>query len=148
MIVSNLANSHRIESLHPHFKRLFDYVKTLSPDNLPAGRITLEGDLVYINVVYADAVPMEKQVLETHRDYIDVHILWEGHEKIGWKPADTLHKQISPYSAIDDCALYADTPSTWVDLQAADFLIAYPEDAHAPKVGEGKIHKLIGKVKI
>ncbi len=32
MIVSNLQNSGRIESLHPLFKKLFDYVK--SQDNM------------------------------------------------------------------------------------------------------------------
>lgn len=148
MIVSNLTNSPSIESLHPRFKRLFEYVKAHRATGFAPGRITLEGEELFINSVCRDAVAAEKQPLEVHRRYIDVHILLEGREKIGWKAADTLHLLTQPYSETDEAALYADAPTAWVDLLPGEFLIAYPADAHAPLIGEGKIHKLIGKVKI
>ena len=34
MIVSNLQNSQRVEKLHPLFKQLFDYVKSVSYTHL------------------------------------------------------------------------------------------------------------------
>lgn len=148
MIVSKVANSSRIESLHPLLKTLFDYVNTHDLADYPTGRIDVDGDNLYINHVYAEAVPAGKQVLETHRDYIDVHILMEGREKIGWKPAEELQDEVQPYVAEADCALFADAPLLWADLTPGLFLVAYPEDAHAPLVGEGKIRKLIGKIKI
>ena len=51
MIVSRLENSSRIESLHPLFKQLFDYVKTHDLLNAPLGRIELDGDNLFINNV-------------------------------------------------------------------------------------------------
>ena len=33
-------------------------------------------------------------------------------------------------------------------MQPGEFAIVYPEDPHAPVIGEGKIRKLIGKVKL
>ena len=51
MIISNLQNSGRIESLHPLFKKLFDYVKTHDLLHTPCGRIELEGDKLFINNV-------------------------------------------------------------------------------------------------
>ena len=80
MIVSRLENSSRIESLHPLFKQLFDYVKTHDLLNAPLGRIELDGDNLFINNVNPECVPADKQVLEMHRDYIDVHILLTGQE--------------------------------------------------------------------
>ena len=75
MIVSRLENSSRIESLHPLFKQLFDYVKTHDLLNAPLGRIELDGDNLFINNVNPECVPADKQVLEMHRDYIDGRLL-------------------------------------------------------------------------
>ena len=93
MIISNLQNSGRVESLHPLFKKLFDYVKTHDLLHTPCGRIELEGDKLFINNVNPTCVTAETQVLELHHEYIDVHILLEGKETIGWlsdgKPSKT-----------------------------------------------------------
>lgn len=148
MIVSNLQNSNRIESLHPLFKTLFDYVKSHDLLHAELGRIELDGDNLFINNVNPECVPAEKQVLEVHRTYIDVHILLEGAERIGWKAMEDVIKETKPYETEGDCALYADEPTTFVDLLPGQFAIVFPEDPHGPVIGNGKIRKLIAKVKI
>ena len=137
MIVSRLENSSRIESLHPLFKQLFDYVKTHDLLNAPLGRIELDGDNLFINNVNPECVPADKQVLEMHRDYIDVHILLTGQETIGWKAVETLEHQAQAYQKEGDCALYSDRPTLFATLQPGEFAIVYPEDPHAPVIGEG-----------
>lgn len=148
MIVSNLQNSERIESLHPLFKQLFDYVKTHDLLHTECGRIELAGDDLFINNVNPTCVSASDQVLEVHRDYIDVHILLEGKERIGWKALEDVTDLKQAYQKEGDCALYSDTPTLFVDLLPGQFLIVFPEDPHAPVIGEGKIRKLIGKVKL
>lgn len=148
MIVSNLQNSERIESLHPLFKQLFDYVKTHDLLHTECGRIELAGDDLFINNVNPTCVSASDQVLEVHRDYIDVHILLEGKERIGWKALEDVTDLKQAYQKEGDCALYSDTPTSFVDLLPGQFLIIFPEDPHAPVIGKGKIRKLIGKVKI
>lgn len=147
MIVSNLQNSQRVDGLHPLFKTLFDYVKSHDLLHADLGRIEIKGDELFINNVNPECVAAEKQVLELHRDYIDVHILLEGAERIGWKAIEDLTDEVKPYEKEGDCALYSDTPTTFVDLLPGQFMIVYPEDPHAPVIGEGKIRKLIAKVK-
>ena len=51
MIISKLGNSYRIESLHPLFKKLFEYVKQHDLLNQPTGKIVLDGDNLFINNV-------------------------------------------------------------------------------------------------
>lgn len=148
MIVSNLQNSQRVESLHPLFKTLFDYVKSHDLLHAELGRIEIKGNDLFINNVNPEGVAAEKQVLELHRAYIDVHILLEGKERIGWKAIEDLETEIKPYEEEGDCALYSDVPTTFVDLLPGQFAIVYPEDPHAPVIGEGKIRKLIAKVKL
>lgn len=148
MIISNLQNSSRVESLHPLFKKLFDYVKTHDLLHTECGRIELDGDNLFINNSNPTCVTADQQVLEVHRDYIDVHILLEGQETVGWKALEDLTQETKVYEKEGDCALYADRPKTYVTLQPGQFLIVYPEDPHAPIIGEGKIRKLIGKVKV
>lgn len=148
MIVSNLQNSRRVESLHPLFKTLFDYVKSHDLLHADLGRIEIKGEELFVNNVNPECVAAEKQVLELHRDYIDVHILLEGAERIGWKAIEDLTTEVKPYEKEGDCALYSDAPTTFVDLLPGQFMIVYPEDPHAPVIGEGKIRKLIAKVKL
>ncbi len=148
MILSTLKNSERIESLHPKFKRLFDYIKDNDLLNRETGRIELDGDDLFINNVNPQLIAPEEQVLEVHRDYIDIHIPLDKTEIIGWKPTGECIKEKSAFDVINDCALYGDAPSNLVKVEPGEFLIVYPEDAHAPIIGEGKIRKLIAKVKI
>lgn len=148
MIASDLKHSERIESLHPLFKTLFDYVKSHDWLHAESGRIEISGNDLFINHVYTEGVPAEKQPLEAHRAYIDVHILLEGRERIGWKSIEDVRHITKPYDADADCALYTEPASSYVDLMPGQFLIVYPEDPHAPLIGNGKIHKLIGKVKL
>ena len=148
MIVSNLQNSQRIEGLHPLFKTLFDYVKQHDLLHTECGRIELQGDDLFINNVNPTCVKAEDQVLELHRDYIDVHILLEGRERIGWKAIEDLTDQKQAYQPEGDCALYSDHPTAFVDLLPEQFVVVYPEDPHAPVIGEGKIRKLIAKVRL
>ena len=148
MIVSNLVNSQRIESLHPLFKKLFDYVKSHDLLHAELGRIELDGDRLFINNVEPECVVREKQVLEVHHEYIDVHILLQGSETIGWKAIEDVVEEVKSYEIEGDCALYGDVPTTYVDLLPGQFVIVYPEDPHAPVIGKGKIRKLIAKVKL
>ncbi|MBQ2362542.1 MAG: YhcH/YjgK/YiaL family protein, partial [Bacteroidaceae bacterium] len=41
-----------------------------------------------------------------------------------------------------------DSQVCWQQVRVGEFLLVYPEDAHAPLVGEGKQRKLIIKVRI
>lgn len=148
MILSNLQNSGRIESLHPLFAKLFEYVKSHDLLHTPLGRIEIEGDSLFINNVEPQCVTAEQQVLEVHRDYIDVHFLLEGEETIGWKAIEDVTNETKPYDAEGDCALYTEPASTYVTLRPGQFLIVWPEDPHAPVIGTGKIRKAIAKVKI
>lgn len=148
MILTTLADSGRIEPLHPLFKRFFDYVKEHDLLHAPLGRIEVDGDRLFINNVEADLTDAATQPLEAHREYIDVHVVLDGEEHFGWRPLADCAAVRQSYDPAADCALYADRPSSWLTLRPGQAAIVFPEDPHAPVVGEGRVRKLIGKIKL
>lgn len=148
MTLSDLQHSGRIENEHPLFKQLFEYVKTHDLLHEPLGRITLDGDRLFINNCETQGVPADKQRLEAHREYADVHFLLEGEETLGWSNTDELGEADTPYNATDDIEFFNARPQTFVTMRPGQFLIVWPEDAHAPLIGQGRIRKLVAKVKL
>lgn len=148
MVISNLNDSKRIESLHPLFKAAFDYIKSHDLLNMPLGRIELDGDRLFINNAESALVEKEKQVMEVHRQYIDIHVPLNGMETIGWKPLADLSAVDKEYDAEADFGTYSEPASAYVTLEPGQFLIAWPEDGHAPIIGEGTLRKAIVKVKL
>ena len=148
MIVTNLENATRYESLHSAFKQVFDYVKANDLLNTVCGKIVLDGDNLFINNVELTGLAQSEQVLEVHRTYIDIHILLEGEEIVGWKALEDVENMTKVYSSEDDCALSDDIPTSYTKLKAGGVVIVYPEDLHAPVIGVGNIRKLIAKIKL
>ncbi len=148
MILDHLNNSQVYESLHPLFKQAFDYIKTHDLTKVEPGKIELDGTKLYLNVQHPDGKKPEVARLEAHRKYIDIQVVLEGNEAMGWKRLDDCKEVTSEYNETKDIEFFAGQGSTQVELQAGDFCIFFPGDAHAPCIGEGKIKKVIAKVLI
>ncbi|MFI3262819.1 MAG: YhcH/YjgK/YiaL family protein [Rikenellaceae bacterium] len=146
MILGSIKNSERIEGLNPNFKMIFDYVKSKDFLKEPLGRIELDGDKIFVNNVVSELVPQEKQILEMHRKYLDIHIPLSKAERIGWKSVDDVKFISKEYNEETDLEFCDDKPTCYVDVLPGEFLIVYPEDCHAPIIGEGSLQKLIVKI--
>ena len=146
MIISHITDCERYESLHPLFKKVFDYIKNNDLLNVPVGRIVLDGDVLFINVCDATLVPAESQKIEVHQKYIDIHFPLSGQEIVGWKHLSAMGQSEAPFDKENDFALYAEAPTTYFTVNPGEFYIVYPEDGHAPIIGKGVLRKLIVKV--
>lgn len=147
MQIGKIDQSERIEGLHLCFKKLFDFVKKNDFDKLPLGKIDVDDDIFIMNLDIEGA-DKENQPLEMHRQFIDVHMLLDGVEEIGWKPIDEIESYIQEYKEEGDCALSDDKPRFYAKLHPGEYCIVFPEDPHAPAISDGKIRKLIGKVRL
>ncbi|MDO4228302.1 MAG: YhcH/YjgK/YiaL family protein [Capnocytophaga sp.] len=148
MIIANLEQSNRYESLHPAFPKVFQYVKSHDLLNAELGKIEIDSDNVFIINSEPECLTKEAQVLEYHRKYLDIHILLTGEETIGWKNLSDCTQEQKVFDTENDFGLYSDEPTTYVTLQPGQFAVVYPEDAHAPIIGKGKIRKLVVKVQV
>lgn len=147
MILLKTNKLDEVKSLNPLFNELFVFLKNNDLSKLDPGKIVVKGDELYINLVDIDTKTKDEQVLESHKDYIDVHFPLSQKEIIGWKDINDCKDEIQSYSKEGDYALHKDIPSTYVDVNPGECLIVFPDDAHAPAIGKGKLLKAIAKVK-
>ncbi len=108
MIIDALKNSESAECLHPAFKSVFDYVKSHDLLRMAPGRIELDGEDVYINVVETEGKDKSAAVLETHDEYIDIQFPLAGEETFAWKSRSGLSRLREAYNVKDDIAFYTD----------------------------------------
>ena len=86
--------------------------------------------------------------IETHFKYIDIQMPLTATETIGWKAVADLKKTAVPYDEKNDITFFDDIPSAHIDVTPGNFAIFFPEDGHAPCIGNGKFRKVIVKVRI
>ncbi len=148
MIIAKLTDRKHYETLHPLLKQLFDYVDSHDFSRMEPGRTTLQGDDLFVNLDEATLIERNKQRLEIHRRYIDVHIPLTATEEFGWRHLSTLGDSDEPFDIEHDRAFYTASSDKWFTLCPGEFCIVFPEDAHAPIVGSGTTRKLVGKLRI
>lgn len=148
MILDTLNNSGRIESLHPLFKKAFDYIKSTDFSTVEDGKTALDGDKLTVSVVSLSGKEKAEAAIETHKKYIDIQLPLLGVEKIGWKGGDELQEESVPYNEEQDIAFYVDRPTAYTKIYPGQFAIYFPEDGHAPGIGQGNIRKVIVKVRV
>ncbi|MBI5918723.1 MAG: YhcH/YjgK/YiaL family protein [Nitrosomonadales bacterium] len=148
MILSSRALSPRYVALHPLFPRIFDYIHATDLYALAPGRYPLQGEELIAIVEQVSAKTKEVARLECHRRYIDIQLVLEGDETMGWKPLADCHNPVAEFSAERDIQFFTDAPASYVPVPPGHFCIFFPEDAHAPLVGSGTIRKVIFKIAI
>ncbi|HEY5993893.1 MAG TPA: YhcH/YjgK/YiaL family protein [Gallionellaceae bacterium] len=148
MIFSALSQSARYAALHPLFQRAFDYIRDTDLYHMAPGRYPILGDDLIVIVEQVAAKTREQARLEAHRKYIDIQLVLEGDEAMGWKPLADCHNPVGEHSMEKDIRFFHDAPSSWVAVPPDHFCIFFPEDAHAPLLGSGQIKKVIFKVAV
>ena len=79
---------------------------------------------------------------------IDSQLCIKGNETIGWNPREKCTVPNGDYNPEKDVRFFNDSPDMFFQLTDGQFAIFFPEDVHAPMIGDGEIKKLVVKVKI
>ncbi len=150
MIVDSLSSASRYVSLHPLFAKAFEYINSLNFDTLEDGKFEVDGDNIRAIVSNKNGMTAAESIakFECHDKHIDIQLCIKGNETIGWKPRPSCISQRGEYNAEKDVVFYDDAPDTYFGLTDKQFAIFYPEDVHAPMIGEGPIKKLVLKIKL
>jgi biofilm protein TabA len=148
MILDTLSNIDRYASLHPLFPRAIAYIRDTDFSTLTEGVHPIIAEQLFVIVEEAQGRRREEAQLECHRKYIDIQLVLEGTDEMGWKPLADCHQPVSEYSAAKDIQFFSDAADAWISTPANAYCIFFPQDAHAPLVGTGKIRKVIFKIAV
>ncbi len=146
MILDIRDNAWRYTSLHKGFIQAFEFLARPDLARMTPGRYEIDGDSVYASISLDDGGEKEEGVLEVHEKYIDIQMVLDGFDDIGWAPRSACTLPLGEYDPAEDIRLYRDTPHAWLGLYPGFFAIFFPEDAHMPLISKGKIHKVVMKI--
>ena len=148
MVLDSLQNSTKYESMHPLFKKAFDFIKNTDFSKLEPGKIVLDGDNLFANYAECSTKSENDAKMETHKAYIDIQVATEKAELMGYIPACDLKEPMDQYNAEKDITFFKDKATSMLNVCPGQFVIFWPEDGHQPAIGEGKWRKVIVKVKV
>ena len=150
MIIDDLTNAKKYFCIHPLFAPAFEYIQAQDKGALQPGKYEIQGDDLKVIISNNPGKTKEESnaKFECHEKYIDIQVCISGKETIGWKPRNTCSQQKDQYNSEKDVTFYNDAPDMYFQLTNNQFAIFFPEDVHAPMIGEGEIKKMIFKVKI
>ena len=148
MIFSTLSNADRYAALHPLLPRAFEFIRNTDLLALAPGRYPIIDKQLFAIVESVPGRTRTEAKLECHRKYIDIQLVLEGTDEMGWKALADCREPVSDYSAEKDIRFFHDAPATWIATPPGAFCIFFPDDAHAPLVSDGHIRKVIFKISV
>jgi len=148
MILAKLAEAERYAALHPLFARAFAFLRGTDLDALAPGKHTIDGEQLFAIVEAGAGRTRAEAKLECHRRYIDIQLVLEGVDEMGWKPLAECVDPATDYDAARDIRFFDDTPASWIATPPGSFCLFFPDDAHAPLVSAGRIRKVVLKIAV
>lgn len=149
MIIDTIQNISKYFSAHPLLAKAFDFIQQTDLANVADGKSDITEGL---KAIFSNAPGKTKESsvakFECHNYNIDIQLCIKGVETIGWKPREKCITENGGYNPDKDMQLYNEQPDMYFQLTDGQFAIFFPEDVHAPMIGEGDIKKLVIKVKI
>ena len=143
MIADRVENLSRYGAMHPALQQIADFLRETDVDALPTGRIAIDGSRLYV-LVQRFQVNREDKPFEVHARYADVQLVVHGRVGFGWSS----EADIAAIDPEKDIGFGETTQSALVQLQAGEFILFEPGEAHAPDqwAGEEPCMKRVFKV--
>ena len=148
MILDSLSQADRYLGLHPLFPRAFEFLRRADLKALAPGKHDVQGEQLFAIVEACAGRTRAEAKLESHRRYIDIQLVLEGIDEMGWKPVAACVDPATDYDAARDIRFFNDPPASWIATSPGSFCLFFPDDAHAPLVSTGMIRKVVVKIAV
>ncbi|MCA9170103.1 MAG: YhcH/YjgK/YiaL family protein [Planctomycetales bacterium] len=148
MILDTLDRLPRYFPLHPGFELAHWQLTQMLASPPAPSRYVVEEDRLFTIVAQDQGRGCDASPLEFHRRYIDIQLVLDEYDYMGWKPLDECQTISQPYDGTRDIGFYADRPATWVHVPRGSFVVFFPEDAHAPLATAGSVTKAVAKIAV
>lgn len=149
MIIGEINHLAQISIGNELLSEALKWVSEHYKDPFEKGSIFIRDDnRIKVNSEIVAMLPQGKQMLEAHRQFIDIHVPISSEETIGWASLKHLRNITKEYNTINDIEFYGDEPQCYLTVYPGQCAIFFPEDAHAPNIGIGRHKKLCIKIAV
>ncbi|MBE9389751.1 YhcH/YjgK/YiaL family protein [Vagococcus salmoninarum] len=152
MIIDDITNYQRYQELDDLAQALEIMYDIYQSKNFPTDNQELSARSKINSVSFMSRLPEEDEQFENHRQWLDIHFIFNGSEEILVGSASQMEVQ-QAYDQSQDIEFLRGTETVKVTLEAGQFLICYPGEAHCVGVSGNPeqavpISKLVGKIKM
>jgi YhcH/YjgK/YiaL family protein len=146
MILDEVSRLSQYSALSAGVAQAAGFLAQAGLSDWPDGSYAIDGSAVYAIISRGQGKGVDEAVLEVHKRYIDIQVVLQGEELQGWKSRLSCRHPLQDYDPNRDCRFFADPPDVWFKIRAGQFSLFFPEDAHAPMISPGLVHKVVIKV--
>ena len=151
MIYDTLKNIGNYRGLSKNMDRAIDLLLTTDFSALEAGTYEVDGREVYFSLQEPELRDAAQAQFEAHRSYIDIQYALADGEQVGWRALEQVEKWL-PYDAEKD-VLFSEVEDKGLrlPLNAGEFMVFFPSDAHMPCLGSGdavRTRKVVVKIHV
>lgn len=149
MVTDRLDNVALYRSLSPRIAAAIDYVTSTNFSAIADGKYAIDGERLFALVQRYTSKPLSEGRWEAHRKYIDLQVVVNGIEQIGYVSINQL--QAEPYDEAKDLMWLSGTAGQWFTLPSGHFTLLWPGDAHMPGVqanGPADVLKVVVKIAV
>ncbi len=151
MIVDKLENIDLYSGLGERIFKALLFLKTSNFTGMNDGRYEIDGSNIYAAVSRYQTKPMEIGKWESHRKYIDVQLVAEGKERIGYSNLSemTVNQEYNEEKDVQFLVGAGD----FITAGKNTFVILFPQDVHMPGISaennrQDEVIKVVVKVKV
>lgn len=149
MIYAKNSDALTYRGIHPNLDMALERITEEFLSSVGEERVEIKGSDVYATRFTYETIPEEESFFEAHKNYLDIHLMLEGAERVEIAPPETL-SEFNRMEANDFYAYRGEGQYRLV-LSPGDFLVVFPNDAHKIKMrvdGPETVTKAVFKVRI
>ncbi len=128
------------------FDKLVEYVLRNDVFKMPLGKYEIDGKNLFFEISNCNLRAKQNAPLEAHKKYADLQLILDGAETFGLSDTNVCRSVKTPYNLEKDIEFFEDAPEQYKTLSAGEFMVFFPENAHAPLIGEGSVKKVVFKI--
>jgi len=150
MVIDSLENIQTYSKLNTRFIELFNFINKADFNMFDSGRHETSISGVYFLVNEYDTKSENLNILEAHKQFLDVQVMIKGEEIIEFETVDG-HEITKEYNKENDYILFKPKIPVNIILKSNMFAVFFPQDLHMPGYAYNKVSsvfKVVFKVLI
>ncbi|MFI3210160.1 MAG: YhcH/YjgK/YiaL family protein [Peptostreptococcaceae bacterium] len=147
MIFSSLNNFDAYSNIDEKILRCIEFANYNNLKKFECGKYEIDKEDIFVNIVEYETSDVENRFWESHKKYIDLHLILLGSKCIKLNSINNL--VYKDYVEESDFLSYEGESNCDIVLNNGEFLICFPEDVHMTGINvkeKSKIKKAIFKI--
>lgn len=145
MILADIEDAEKYLGIHPILDKALKLLTSEYLNSVGTETVHIDGDRLYATLNEYVTVPFEESFYEAHREYLDIHVLTKGEERVDIANPVNLQE----FDHKGDFYAYNGEAEQTVTLFPGNFLVVFPGDAHRIKIqkkGPCEVAKVVFKI--